>query len=171
MTKNPFQYADDIRELAVRDAELSIGRVDGVQADKHKAKVQTAANEYTLCDVSIGAMGDFLLPSVGTIVILDEKKDEQSTIVGVVYTDIDEVPNVEVGERVIGHEGSSSRIHFANDGTIEIKHDASDTTITINEDGVHLGADGNPIARKGDAVEVDGTTGTITEGSADHTAS
>jgi hypothetical protein len=116
-------------------------------------------------------MGDFLVPSVGTIVIVDEKKAEQSTILGIVYTDIEEVPDVEVGERVIGHNGSSSRIHFSNDGTIEIEHDSNDSTITIDDDGIHLGEGGNPIARKGDTVEVDGVTGTITDGSTDHTAS
>jgi|SRR6056297_3025031 len=93
-------------------------------------------------------------------------------IVGVVSSDV-EYPDHEQTERVIHHEQSDAEIRMREDGSVVITAESceiqigDETKLTLTETGISLGAGDSPIARKGDAVSVNVTTGegTITEGS------
>jgi len=162
MTLNPFEKSSEERSRAVRAAQLSIGRVDTVDTESQTAVVRLVETEAERCDIALGASGDYLLPSPETAVVVDQKPDSRSIIVGIVYTDIDDVPNAELGERIIGHEGSDTRIHLQNDGSIVIQHDGGGIELQGPSDN-----EAKPIARKGDSVNVDGKSGSINEGSDD----
>ena len=160
MTLNPFERSAEEGSRAVRESQLSVGRVDTVDAESQTAVVRLVGTEAERCDIALGTSGDYLLPTPETAVVVDQKPDDRSLIVGVVYTNIEDVPNAELGERVIGHDSSKTKIHFQNDGSIVIQHDGG---------GIELQGPSNseakPIARKGDSVSVDGKSGEITSGS------
>jgi len=93
-------------------------------------------------------------------------------IVGVVSSD-SEYPEHEQTERVIHHEQSDAEIRLREDGSVVINADSceiqidGETQLTLTDTDISLGAGDSPIARKGDSVSVNTTTGegTITEGS------
>ena len=89
--------------------------------------------------------------------------------------------NLKAGEVGIGNFNTQSEVFFDADGNILIisKGDLVVTVVgnvTINAqnvtlgDKVNLGSGGAAIARVGDSVQVGASTGTITSGSANHTA-
>lgn len=174
MTPNPYRNASSAARSAVQQSQFLVGRVESVDDEKHVARVRFSPEESEWCEIIIDSVGDYTLPPRETQVIVAKRRGSQPVIIGQTYSSDDEVPADAVGsdgERVIGHPASDTKIRFNADGSYEILHDDGSTALTVKENGIVLGeGDGQPVARKGDAVEVTDTngntlTGQITEGS------
>lgn len=173
MTRNPHQRATEASRSAIKQGQFLVGKVESVDDEKHVARVRFSSDESKWCELLVDSKGDYSLPPRETHVVVAQRAGSSPIVLGTVYGEADDLPSAagSDGERVVGHPASDTKIRFNADGSYEIIHDDGSTAVTVDESGVTLG-DGttNPIARKGDSVEVTDTngntlTGTITEGS------
>jgi len=116
-----------------------------------------------------------ILSPYGLNIGLPEKTDliifniqgKEGTQICMGYSKNDRFMNLEQGEVVIGSPKTKSYIKFKEDGKIEIesKEDINiivNGNVNIDATKINLGIGGAKIARLGDQVTVDGSTGTIT---------
>lgn len=113
-------------------------------------------------------------PSVNSMCLLFNLNAHEDNLAAICYT---QKNNYEItldnSETLFGNPESGSYIRFLANGDIEIKakNNVTINGVEINTTGkVNLGAGGSAIARTGDAVLVDGKTGSITGGSGNNTS-
>jgi len=167
----------------------------------HLAKVNVRGQDAShWMPVIVPVHGDVNVPIVNARVLVGYLRGNRPFAIPAYYGDEDVRP-YDVGDRILGHPETDARMKIDNDGNITVvdangnevvtddgngdtivKNNSGSTVklksngdVIINNDGtLYLGSDTGtePVARKGDSVEVDdpdsGTiTGQITQGSTD----
>lgn len=163
MSKNIFEQSHDTAREASRLFTLGTGVVTSANPSRNEVVVNAQrSNEPHPATVPVPESGDVRVPTEGTSVIVGYRPEDQPVVVGVLYDTTDDVPSVEVGERVIGHAASGTEIRFKPNGDIEVSpesdtivHGNSDTSITLNENGdVELDPENDLVVNGGSTAPV-----------------
>lgn len=80
-------------------------------------------DESVIADVRVGQVGDVAIPSEGSKVIIGYRVNGRPIVLGQRYSENDDIPDYESGERVIGHPLSDARVRLASDGTVHVEGD------------------------------------------------
>lgn len=186
---NPFITARDEAQRAARESQLQVAKVisvpshDAGDENKHLVKCAPLGTDTTVtAAMSVTQKGDVSPPTAdaNTFVLLGHLTSERPVILDTLYVNENDVPQYDAGERKIGHPLSDANIFFDDDGNVRVENDAG-TQVVIEGRNVYIDApkgkvvlgdkDGTskPVARKGDPVSVDTTSGdgSITDGSTD----
>ena len=174
-----------------QNARFDVGKVLQVESNEgasenalvpHIAKINVRAEDTARwMPVVIPVHGDVNVPAVNSRVLVGYMRGDRPFAIPI-YAGDEDVPKYDVGQRILGHPPTDSKVLFEPNGDMTVKNDSGSTiklkkngNVIINNDGDVLIGDedtGNtsPVARQGDSVEVDdpdsGTlTGTITDGS------
>jgi hypothetical protein len=182
MTDNPFTFTDEqtadtrVNTFTVQVAVVTtVPSYDGNSPFGHTVKLYFRGDDSPArATVMAPTQADVNLPQVGDVVLVANARNVVPVVIGTIYPmDSDIAPAYNGGERVIGHVASESTITLQENGNVEI--DAAGD-VTVYADGtVRMGnssGTAEPVARQGDSVEVSdpdsGTlTGQITGGSGD----
>jgi hypothetical protein len=99
-------------------------------------------------NVSLGGWsnGDAWMPETGDTLVIGYRLASPPIVLGYRYPESVSRPDVQAGERVIGHGGTTSTISFNNDGSVTVEAD-SGATVTLEADGTVTinGGSKNPI--------------------------
>ncbi len=101
----------------------------------HTVKVYTATQGQFEAEVLLSAGGDFYLPPVDSMVMVQYLVDNTPVVIGSEYIDVSHLSSRPAGgERIIGHPLSDSHIFFDTNGNITISGDDS-TNVNIDITG------------------------------------
>lgn len=159
---NPLDSVSKEITESLSNVNIYLARVESTVEDTASVKVAELTNEgvgspkvaitanTTYNDVSPPKKRD-------TVVVIEIASTP--LIVGVLSSPLDEETEHKRKERVINHRHSDTQVRIKEDGSVVI--DVADDA------DISLGENGQKVARKGDSVSVDTSTGegTITEGS------
>lgn len=124
---NPFTRKFPSEEREEQAFAFYIAEVIEMQEDEDRVIVVPRGHTQAAPHpVALPSLGDAVYYEEGTRVIVLVGQGSRKTIVGVLN---DDFPDIEYGERVIGHGFSNTEIRFKDNGDVEIN---PDRTITID---------------------------------------
>lgn len=120
-SQNPNRNARQSGNNARKQSRIRLGVVDSVPDDNnHTINVRLETGAITLAEIPVTANGDYSLPTTDALVYVLERQGALPTVIGVPYEAEDAIPNANPGERVLGHDLTSSNILYDAEGDIHI---------------------------------------------------
>lgn len=117
------------------------------QTDQTDIAVEPTNTQESI-NVSLGSEseGDGWMPQTGDTLVIGYRVASPPVVLGYRYSQSQDRPTLDPGERVIGHGGTTSTVSFNNDGSVAIEAD-SGATFTLEADGTVTinGGSNNPI--------------------------
>jgi hypothetical protein len=132
---NPFTEATRQSSRAERLSRIDVGTVDGSpEGDGHTVPVRFKDGRIRRCEIQTRQSGDYAVPPEGAIVHVRNRSSGLPTVVAAPYESETDVPDLEPGERRIGHPNSDAHVDLLDDGTVSVAGDDG-TTVEIHPDG------------------------------------
>lgn len=175
MARNPFKDSKQKDRRDQRRVGLDVGVVTSVSPENHlvgvrpltKTRGGETETKPTNASIVVDQQGDVNLPSSGDLVVIARFKNRKPILLGTYYTQKDEIPNSNVGDRILSNGPQTANITIKEDGSIHLDSDwggvyAGNTHVTedgvaVYDEGTYVKQDGVDVYDSGNSVANVGT--------------
>lgn len=165
MTYNPFSDAKRRTEDAEDSFALDLAKVVTAPDDVNHQVVVRIVTEVSGGDIRLGgtplpafvtaaSRGDISVPEEGDYVIIGYLRGRRAVVLGAAYTQFNQSPSYNVGERRIGNE--TGNVTVKNDGTVVVDADGTTVEVKPNGDVVIDGGSTAPVTDLSTTTDADG---------------
>jgi len=155
---NPHTNAERAADSKAQYSFLSTGRVttapDGQSNGAHHVVVQeSGAPADEPIPVLPTVPGDYFVPPEGAPVVVSPIAKNKYAVIATSIPSTVETPEIDPGERIVSHPMSEAKVHFKNDGTLEV-HGDQQVVINGGTNGAITDVTGNDTSGDGNINEI-----------------